>query len=70
LAPGSGRFDIFEALPCGGLWWCASCPDTDEVNRKLAELGKSSSNEFYAKDTETGQVIARVNEAGTPPSRA
>jgi hypothetical protein len=49
------------------LWWVERCcSDIEEVHHKLSEFRKTSPNEFFAKDIATGNVIARVNEAGLP----
>jgi hypothetical protein len=63
----AGPYDIFQVLRGGGLWWLGSYADINQVHLKLCEFGKSSCNEFQAKDAVTGQIVERVNEADLPP---
>ncbi len=56
-------YDIFECLKDGTLLWRIGCADLVEAYEMLAELARSSENEFYAKDS-SNQIVARVNEAG------
>jgi hypothetical protein len=58
------RYNIFECLPDGALLWREGCARLDEVLLKLAKLIEQSKNEFVARDSETKEIVARVNQAG------
>jgi len=54
-------YDIFEAFPDGDIGWRTCVLGLENACLKVAQLGKLSSNEFFALHSPTQEVVARVN---------
>jgi hypothetical protein len=55
------EYDIFEVYANGDLLWRACVTGLENAREKLAELGKQSSNPFFATHTPTKEIVAQVN---------
>ncbi len=55
------EYDIFEVCPNGDLLWRTSVSGLENARLKVAELGKQSSNQFFATHTPTKDIVAQVN---------
>jgi hypothetical protein len=66
------EYDIFEALPDGTVRWRACARSLRNVHSTLGDLGKQSSNQFFAMHLPTNEIVARVNHESdrSGPARA
>lgn len=64
------EYDIFERLPESSLVWRASVHGLENVQLKLKELAKQTSNECFAMDMSGHQVVDRVNSAPASTGQA
>jgi hypothetical protein len=55
------EYDIFEVFPNGDLLWRVCVTGLENTRLKLTELGKQSSNPFFATHTPTKEIVAQVN---------
>jgi hypothetical protein len=55
------EYDIFEVCPNGDMLWRVCVTGLENTRLKLVELGKQSSNPFFATHTPTKEIVARVN---------
>lgn len=55
------EYDIFEVFPNGDILWRACITGLNNARLKLEDMGKQSSNQFFAAHTPTKEVIGRVN---------
>lgn len=54
-------YDLFEKCADGSLMWCCAIDGLNDVFVKLQELGSSSSNEYFAMDISSREIVGRVN---------
>jgi hypothetical protein len=54
-------YDIFEVCPNGDMIWRVCVAGLENARLKLEELGKLSSNQFFATHTPTKEIVAQVN---------
>ncbi len=57
-------YGIFERLPDGSLMWREFVRGLENARAKLQGLAKRPSNEFFAIDTPSKTIVARVNAGG------
>lgn len=55
-------FDIFEKFPDTSIRFLTRVQGTHHVPKVLEERGKQTTNECYAMNIRTREVIARVND--------
>lgn len=54
-------YDIFEVLPNGSAFKVNVVSGLENARLTVREMANHTSNECYAEDTETRQVIAQMN---------
>ena len=55
------EYDIFEIYPNGDMIWRECVAGLANARERLAELGRLSSNQFFATHTPTKEIVAQVN---------
>lgn len=55
------RYDIFEVLASGSAQRVASVTGLELAQRRLQELAKHTTNECFAMDARTRQIVAQMN---------
>lgn len=63
------EYDIFEVIPDGGTVWRAGPFELDAARIALQKFGKTSSNQFFAMDVISKQIVARVPPLIPPPKQ-
>lgn len=58
------EYDIFEVHPNGDLLWRECVTGLENARMKVEELGRQSTNPFFAAHTPTKEIVARVNHDG------
>ncbi len=59
------EYEIFEKLPDASVRCLTRVNGTLHVPKVLEQWGKQTTNECYAKNVRSGEIIARVNEKPT-----
>jgi hypothetical protein len=59
------EYDVFEVYPNGDLLWRQCVTGLENARLKVSELGKLSSNQFFATHTPTKEIVAQVNHEQT-----
>ncbi len=59
------EYEIFEKLPDASVRCLTRVNGTLHVPKVLEQLGKQTTNECYAKNVRSREIIARVNEKPT-----
>lgn len=62
------KYDLFERLPDGSPLWRGCATDLGELEMKLREIAERTSNECFAMQLATGEVVGRANVDGQPHS--
>jgi hypothetical protein len=57
------ELDLFERFPDGSVLWRGTAIDEENAQLKLQEFARMTSNECFAMDTITNEIVARVNSA-------
>ena len=55
------EYELFEQLPDGSPMWRGHVSGLHEARRKLEELSKVTTNEYFAMHLPTKEIVARVN---------
>ena len=55
------RYEIFEVLPNGSAHKISVVSGLEYARSSVRKLASHTSNECYAEDTETRQVVAQMN---------
>jgi len=62
------EYDIFERVDDSALW-ISSASGLQAVRQAVRELAKTTTNEVFAEDLSTHQIVARANaKSGEPPT--
>ena len=59
------EYDIFERLPDASTRCLTRVHGTLHVRSVLEQRGKQTTNECFAKNIRTGEIIARVNDVAS-----
>lgn len=65
----NGTYDLFEKCADGSLMWRCAVAGVNDVFVKLKELGRSSSNEYFAMDISSREIVGRVNASEQTPQQ-